>query len=233
VLELQLRRTLARSSIGLVGARAVRHEILKWRLLRTVPCETTLKEWWQDAGLTPTAPVAPQRSYDPEPHFAHETVWHLRDWTARYIDGGQKVCVFHTVEAQTRGLAQTIRSDKTTASVVAHGLEGWRELGLPDFRHLDHDSAFTGGEKTPRRVGVFVRLCLSLGIELIFIPPAEPKRNSLVESVHGLWARSFWGRHHFRSFPRVSVSKVGGKCARIAAEDSPPQQFLPGKEAPA
>jgi hypothetical protein len=24
-----------------------------------------------------------------------------------------------------------------------------------------------------------------------------------VESVHGLWARSFWGRHHFRSFPQV------------------------------
>jgi transposase len=203
VLVLQLRRKLARSSIGLVGARAVRQEILKWRLLRTVPCEATIKEWLQDAGLTQNAHAAPQRSYYPEPHFAQETVWHLMDWTARYIEGGQKVFVFHTVDAQTRGLAQTIRSDKTTASVVAHGLEVWRELGLPDFLQLDNDSAFTGGEKTPRRVGVFVRLCLYLGIELIFIPPAEPKRNSLVESVHGLWARSFWGRNHFRSFPQV------------------------------
>jgi hypothetical protein len=30
----------------------------------------------------------------------------------------------------------------------------------------------------------------------------------------------------------VSVSKVGGKWARIAPEESPPQNSLPGKEAP-
>lgn len=38
---------------------------------------------------------------------------------------------------------------------------------------------------------------------MIFTPPHEPKRNGLVESINGLWARSFWHRNHFRSFPDV------------------------------
>jgi transposase len=202
-LVLNLRRRLARSSVGLVGARALRHEILKGRVLRTVPCEATIKHWVKDAGLTTSVPPAPEKSYYPVPHFAPEAVLHLMDWTARYIEGGQKVFAFHTLEAQTRGLTETISPSKTVASVIAHGVEVWQQLGVPDFLQLDNDSAFTGGEKTARRFGAFVRLCLYLGIELIFIPPAEPKRNSLVESVHGLWAASFWDRNHFRSFAQV------------------------------
>lgn len=110
---------------------------------------------------------------------------------------------FHTLDAQTRGLTETIRADKTVASVIAHSLEVWQQLGVPDFLQLDNDSAFTGGEKTPRRVGTFVRLCLYVGIEVLFIPPAEPQRNGVVEALHGLWAASFWERNHFRSFAEV------------------------------
>ena len=79
----------------------------------------------------------------------------------------------------------------------------WQRLGLPDFLQLDNDSAFTGGQRTPRRFGALVRLALSLGTELIFTPPAEPKRNWLVEGLNGLWAGKFWGRNHFRSLPEV------------------------------
>lgn len=202
-LVLQLRRRLARSSVGLVGARALRQEIVKGRLLRLIPCAATIKHWLQEAGLTQTVPRAPEQSYYPEPHFAPETGLHLMDWTARYIEGGQKVFAFPTLDAQTRGLTETMRPNKTVVSVIEPALEVWQRLGLPDFLQLDNDSAFTGGEKTPRRVSTFVRLCLYVGIELIFIPPAEPKRNALVEALHGLWAASFWERNHFRSFAEV------------------------------
>src|SRR5262245_9317085 len=104
------------------------------------------------------------------------------DWIARYIEGGEKIFAFHTVDWQTRALTQTLKANKTVASVTAHALETWQKLGLPDFLQLDNDAAFTGGSKTPRRFGAFVRLALSVGIELIFTPPAEPKRNGLVES---------------------------------------------------
>jgi hypothetical protein len=117
------------------------------------------------------------------------------DWIARYLEGGEKVFVFHPLDAQTRALWQTLGPDKTVASVRAHIVAVWQRLGLPDFLPRDNDAALTGGGKTPRRFGVVVRLALSLGIDLIFIPPAEPKRNGMVEGLKGLWAGSFWERH--------------------------------------
>jgi Integrase core domain len=96
-----------------------------------------------------------------------------------------------------------ICADKTVGSVRTHLLQAWRRLGMPDLLQLDNDSAFCGGERTPRRFGTIVRLCLYLGIEVVFTPPGEPKRNWLVENVNRLWARAFWKRHRFRSFKDV------------------------------
>ena len=83
---------------------------------------------------------------------------------------------------------------------------------------LDNDAAFAhvpgrrpgwagacGGYKTPRLFGQFVRLCLYLGIELIFLPVAEPKRNGEIEEFNGLWGGpAFWERHRFASVQHVA-----------------------------
>lgn len=74
-----------------------------------------------------------------------------------------------------------------------------KELGIPDFLQIDNDAAFTGLGNKARVFGHFVRLALYFGMELVFIPPAEPKRNSMVERVHGLWVSSFWEKDHFAS----------------------------------
>ena len=199
----KVRSSLAHSGVGLVGARAVKQEILRRRLLRVVPSAATISRWLKDAGLIKTVVATPQKVYYPQP-VTQNRVLHAMDWIARYIEGGQKVFVFHTVDWQTRSLTQTLKPDKTVASVRAHALETWQRLGLPDFLQLDNDSAFNGGGKTARRFGVFVRLALYLGIELIFTPPAEPKRNWLVEFLNGLWASKFWDRNHCSSMREVA-----------------------------
>ena len=38
------------------------------------------------------------------------------------------------------------------------------------------------------------RVRLSLGIELIFLPIAEPECNGEAEELNGLWGHAFWGR---------------------------------------
>jgi hypothetical protein len=198
-----MRCRLARRRVGLVGARAVRQEIRRGRLLRPVPSVGTINRWLKAGGLIEQAPPLPKKVYSPAPGVGQDQVLQVMDWIARYLEGGAKVFVFHTVEAHTRALSQTLKPDKTVASLLAHVVAVWQRLGLPDFLQLDNDSAFTGGQRTPRRFGAFVRLALYLGIELIFTPPAEPKRNWLVEGLNGLWASKFWDRHHFRSLPEV------------------------------
>jgi hypothetical protein len=51
-----------------------------------------------------------------------------------------------------------------------------------------------------------VRLCLYLGIDVLFIPLGEADYNSPVETFNHLWAQPFWGRHHFTR--RRDVSRV-------------------------
>src|SRR5262249_61556302 len=102
-------------------------------------------------------------------------VLHAMDWTARYLEGGPKVFACHTIDLQTHAIAQTLSTDKTALMVQEHALQAWQTLGLPDGWQMDNDSAFTGGGKAPRRVGDFVRLCLSVGIEPLFLPVGEPK----------------------------------------------------------
>lgn len=90
-------------------------------------------------------------------------------------------------------------------TVTGHCLTTWKTLGIPDFLQLDNDAAFCGGYKTPRLFGQFVRLCLYLGIELIFLPVAEPKRNGEIEEFNGLWGGpAFWERHRFASTQHVA-----------------------------
>lgn len=195
----RLRRALQKRTVGLVGAKAIQHEIRQQRLLRQMPSRTTIKRWLQQEGLSSSAPPILQTPYYPQPSFSTDYVLHAMDWTARYLEGGEKVFIFHTVDAQTRALAQTLSANKSAVSWRLHALQAWQTLGLPHGLQLDNDTAASGGEKTPRHFSSFVRLCLYLGMEPIFTPPREPKRNGLVEHIHGLWAQSFWNRQRFHS----------------------------------
>jgi putative transposase len=203
-LVLRLRQHLERSAVGLVCAREIRRELLRRRLLRRVPALPTINRWLKQAGLIRTASAPATQPYYPRPHLPAEVVLHACDWTARYLAGGEKPYVMHTIDVSTHALGQTIRTDKTTDALCYHILEAFTELGLPDLLQIDNDGAFTGLGKSRRRVGRFVRLLLYLGVEPLFLPPGEPKRNGLVEGIHKLWARSFFDKDHFASVAHLN-----------------------------
>ena len=198
-LVLRLRHRLQRAEVGLSGARAIRNELRAHRLLRPVPALSTINRWLKAAGLIPGGETKPTPPFYPAPVLGRDFAVAACDWTARYLEGGEKGFVFHTVDTHTHALAQSSSGDKSTTSVCAHLLQVCASREVPDFLQLDNDAAFTGLGKTPGGFGRFVRLALYLGIELIFIPPGEPARNSLVEGIPHLWAQSFWRKNHFAS----------------------------------
>jgi len=124
------------------------------------------------------------------------------------------------LDQRTHALSQTMATAKTTAVACAHLLHSSQELGLADVLQVDNDAAFTGLGRTARRFGRFVRLAPYLGIELVFIPPREPKRNSLVERVNGLWASAFFDKDHFRSV--MDLKRKRGKFLRWYENYAPP-----------
>lgn len=205
-LVLRLRRQLQHRKVGLIGAPAIQQEWRRARLARQMPSTATIERWLREAGLTRPTPPAPPDAYYRQPHPTPRYRLHAMDWTARYLAGGAKIFAFHTLDLQTRALTQTISTDKSLMTVRRHALEVWRRLGLPDALQMDHDVAFSGGHKVPRVFGQFVRLCLYVGIEPIFIPQGEPKRNGLIERTNGLWSQTFFRRRRFRSVAHVRGS---------------------------
>ena len=198
-LVVQTRRRMEKSTVGLISARALQQELLRQRRLTTVPSQTTIKRWLHEAGVLGQSQTAASVAYYPGLPPQATAVTFSFDWISRYLTGGEKVFVFHTLDLQTRALAQTIRADKSTDSACDHLLRACVDLGLPDFLRLDNDAAFTGLGRHGRQFGQFVRTALYFGIELLFIPPGEPKRNHDVERINGLWAGSFREKDHFNS----------------------------------
>jgi putative transposase len=194
----RIRQRLMRQTVGLIGPRAIQREFEQ--LGGSVPSQTSIKRVLRQHGLVPPPPAS---SYFPRPLRVVDGVLHAMDWTCRYLEDGIKVYAFHTLNLRTRACTQTIAADKQGATVTVHLLQTWQTLRIPAFLQLDNDAAFCGGYKTPRRIGHMVRRCLYLGIELIFLPVAEPDCNGEVEELNGLWSRAFWQRRRFTSLRHV------------------------------
>lgn len=202
-LVLRIRGCLEKSDIGLIGPHEIREEIKRNRLLESPPSLASIKRWLKEAGYTGLAEEPAVSAYYPLFRATDDIAIFSCDWIARYLTGGAKVFAFHMINLRTHDLAQTIRGNKSAQSAFAHLLEAFSILGLPDFLQIDNDAAFTGLGRSKPIFGRVIRLLLYLGIEVIFIPPGEPKRNHLVERVNGLWAQAFWDKNHFSSFPEV------------------------------
>jgi putative transposase len=84
---------------------------------------------------------------------------------------------------------------------VAQGLiRCWKTMGIPDFLQLDNQLCFRGSNRHPRSFGIVLRLCLSFGIEVVFIPIGEPWQNGTVESFNDTYNRRFFRTQWFRSY---------------------------------
>jgi putative transposase len=201
-LIVQTRRRLVKQKVGLIGARAIRRELRKVNGDKSLPSLSTIKRVLRQRGMIPRS-SQPKRVYFPKPLQVVSGSLHALDWTCRYLEDGPKIYAFHTLNLHTRACTQTIATDKSYETVRGHCLQTWKSLGIPQFLQLDNDAAFCGGYKAPRIFGQFVRLCLSLGIELIFLPIAQPEHNGEVEELNGLWGHAFWERRHFTSFAQV------------------------------
>jgi hypothetical protein len=197
----RLRRQLVRQRVGLIGGPAIRQAWRREQLRGPISSTATIKRILRAAHVLGTS-VKP--AYCPTPQATASYRLHAVDWTERYLADGVKVYAFHTLDLTSRAAHQTISANKASATVRAHALSTWKTLGIPDFLQLDNDGVFNGGYKVRRVIGQFVRLCLAVGVELIFLPFGEAERNGDIESFNHLWNQAFYNRRRFRSVRHVA-----------------------------
>lgn len=111
-------------------------------------------------------------------------------------------------------------------------VERWRSEGLPDYAQFDNDTLFQGAHQFADTVGRVSRVCLALGVVVVFAPPREPGFQNAIEGFNGLWQSKVWRRHRFpdlAALKRVSARYIAAHRAKTACrrESAPERRAFP------
>jgi transposase InsO family protein len=123
---------------------------------------------------------------------------HLFDFVSRSIRGEGRFYGFHLLDQARRWPHVRAETPKNAEKVSQFLVSAWQAIGLPAGLYLDNDPVWNGGGRGQRVLSTIVRLCLSVGVEVIFIPPYTYEANPIMESFNGVWDDNFWGRTQFR-----------------------------------
>jgi putative transposase len=180
----------------LIGNRAIIRN-LRGLAHAEIPSGSTVQRVLARAGLT--HPIGAGAVSAPYPWLNASAVNDVfaTDLITRYLHNKQAVVHFHTIDHFSHAAFVWPCMNKTARTVCTYLRETWACLGLPLLHQFDNESAFCGGHTHPRVIGQLVRLCLFCGIEPIFTPFYDPKRNYQIERFHSLWVKAFWSRHQF------------------------------------
>jgi hypothetical protein len=96
---------------------------------------------------------------------------------------------------------ESVSSSLVRAYLVSH----WRRWGLPGFAQFDNDTAFQGPHQHRDVISSVMRLCLSLGIIAVFVPPRETGFQAAIEAFNGRWQARVWARFHHETLGDLVV----------------------------
>ena len=215
---LAVRRELEQTSdLGFHGAEVI-HQVLSARKVGGLPTVRTIGRILRRRGVL-----------DGQVHVrrpAPRAGWYLPEVAANrqeldcfdvveglVIKGGPQVEVLNGVSLHG-GLAVSWPHEASITAKVVVGrlIEHWKEVGLPGSAQFDNDTIFQGPHAHPDTIGRVTRLCLSLGVVPVFVPPREPGFQAIIEGFNGTWQAKVWAR-----FVHASLSDLEGRSSRFVA----------------
>lgn len=237
-LVLCLRRELAEASdLGACGAKAI-HQALRERGLREIPSVRTIGRIRERRGALDghkrvRRPPPPRGWYLPEVAARRVELDSFDIVEGLVIKNGPQVEVFNGVSLHGGLVASWPMVAPVTAKAVVEALiEHWRAHGLPGYAQFDNDTIFQGTHTHPDIIGRVMRLCLSLGVIPVFVPPREMGFQAMIESYNGQWQAKVWTR-----FTHGSLEELQGRSGRYVAavhrtradriEAAPPRRSFP------
>jgi putative transposase len=237
-LVLQLRKELRQDSdLGFYGAPAI-HEALIQRRVQPLPSVRTVGRILERRGALDhrrrvRRKPPPLGWYLPPVAAGEEELDSLDAVEGLKIKGGPLVEVLNGVSLHGGLVASWPQEGCVTSAAVIDALiEFWRAFGLPRYAQFDNGTIFQGSHAHPDLVGRVSRLCLSLGVVPVFVPPRETGFQAAIEGYNGSWQVRVWAR--FRHQDLAELCERSGRhvaalrrhrAERIAA--APPRRRFP------
>ncbi len=187
-----------------IGHRAIAGQLaeLKFDYISSL---TSIQRILRSHGLTHPLGAGEAKAYYPWPLAWEVNAIQATDVITRHVRGGLVIENFHTLDHYSHAvwLGHASRLNQTSATTRQFLLENWANLGRSRLHQFDNGGSFCGGHTHPRVIGQVVRLCLFCGIEPLFTPVYDARRNYQIETFHSLWLKFFWQRHQFRDLAHV------------------------------
>jgi hypothetical protein len=204
-LVVQTRKELREeSALGEYGAAAV-HRALRQQGIANLPSIRTIGRIFDRRGVLD----GNRRVRRPAPPHG----WYLPDLAARQVEldqvdlveglkikSGPLIEVLNLVSVHGSLVASWPQSASFTASAAQKALVAhWRTWGLPGYAQFDNDTLFQGAHHLPDVISRVMRLCLSLGVVPVFVPPREMGFQASIENYNGQWQAKVWNRFEHSS----------------------------------
>jgi transposase-like protein len=234
---LRVRRELAQSDLGAIGADVIRQALLaegpgEAPSVRTIN-RILRRRGALDGKKRTRRPAPPKGWYLPEVAAAKAELDQIDIVEGLVIKGGPHVEVLNGVSLHG-GLTASwpVGSPVTSKLTVSSLVEHWREVGLPGYAQFDNDMIFQGTHRYPDALGRVIRLCLSLGVVAVFVPPNEMGFQAMIESYNGWWQARVWARWQHPSLQ--ALQERSGRHVRALrrhraarVEAAPPRRAFP------
>lgn len=191
------------------GAQAIRWELERLGLCS--PSVPTIARMLRRQQLTTRRTGPYQSKATPYPRIAADRpgAMHQSDFVGPcYLSGGLRFHALNSVDIGSGRSAIVPVQRRAGQNVVDAFWASWSRLGFPRFQQVDNEALFYGSPAHPRGMGQLIRLCLSYDIEPVFIPPAEPWRNGVVEKFNDHWRQKFLARLRFDSFEQLQAESA-------------------------
>ena len=196
------------------GADAIAVELQRAGI--TPPSRATINRILQKHGLVVPRPRRKGKRKLPDdypwPQVQQPNHVHLFDFVHRILVGGGRFYGCHMLDQARHWPYLAVIPQKTAAAVSQVFVSAWQEMGLPNALYLDNDVVWRGSSSGQRTFGRIIRLCLLVGVQVVFTPPYTPEANPVIESFNGVWNRNFWQRTEFQSLEHVQAELPHFQC---------------------
>ena len=191
------------SDLGEYGAEAIRYELVARGVAR-VPSVRTIgriveRRGALDGKQRKRRKAPPVGWYLPEVATGRAELDQMDLVEGMVIRDGPQVEVLNIVSVHGGLVGAWPNTAIKTATVLEALAEHWREVGLPGYAQFDNATIFHGPHGYPGTIASVSRMCLSLGVVPVFVPPRELGFQAAIESFNGRWQAKVWARYEHES----------------------------------
>ena len=200
---IETRKYLEKKLYSQIGALAISYDLNKQGII-SPPISTINKILRRNNLVLKRTKYTPKGVSYPSLLITHSNYVHQIDVVGpRYLKEDGRFYSVNIIDAFDRRNSTNPERRQNRIAVTKGLVSSWQTLGIPLYEQMDNKLPMRGSNQYPHSFGLVIRLCLSLGIQPLFIPLREPWRNGIIEHFQNVFDKMFFRTQYFKDFDHL------------------------------